>query len=92
MIVQADFYNQRIANVLVAAVTTNLRRRQDSAHFFIDVTTPDGRVSGLDRDSLVSCLNLAVMPKADLIKKIGEVTAQNMDKIDECLKAAFGLG
>jgi len=47
LVVQADFYNQKIRNVLLASVTSNLARRNDLAHYFIDVSTPDGKQSGL---------------------------------------------
>ena len=91
LVVQSDYYNQRIANVLVATITGNLARQGDAAHHFIDMATPVGRASGLTRDSLVSCLNLAVLPPSDIGKKIGELPSDEMDEIDNCLKAALGL-
>jgi mRNA interferase MazF len=91
LVVQADFYNQRISSVLVAAVTSNLARRGDPAHCLIDVAIPEGKLTGLSRTSLISCLNLAVMPKADLGQKISELSAHTMLKIDDCLKAALGM-
>lgn len=92
LIVQADFYNQRIHNVLVAAITSNLARKHDPAHCFIAAQSPEGQRAGLHRDSLVSCLNLAVMLKSDLRRKIGELPEQTMRHIDECLKTALGIG
>lgn len=91
LIVQADFYNQRISNLLLAAITTNLHRRSDPAHLFIDASSSDGRLSGLARDSLVSCLNLAVLPKTDIGQKIGELSDDMMRRVDECLKKALGI-
>ena len=91
LVVQADFYNQRIANVLLATITSNLARRTDPAHFFIDVSTAEGQRSGLNQDSLVSCLNLAVLPRGDIGPRIGELSTQAMQQIDECLKAALGI-
>jgi mRNA interferase MazF len=91
LVVQADFYNQRISNVLVASVTSNLARRSDPAHFFIDISTPEGKQSGLNQSSLVSCLNIAVIPAATVGPKIGELSATAMQQIDGCLKAALGI-
>ena len=91
LVVQADFYNQRINNVLLASVTSNLSRRNDSAHFFIDVGTAEGQVSGLKQDSLVSCLNIAVLPTSAIGPKIGELSPAAMQAIDRCLKAALGI-
>jgi mRNA interferase MazF len=91
LVVQADFYNQRISNVLLAPITSNLTRHTDPAHYFIDVSTLDGKQSGLHQNSLVSCLNVGVVPAAIVGPKIGELTAQAMREIDDCLKAALGI-
>jgi mRNA-degrading endonuclease toxin of MazEF toxin-antitoxin module len=91
LVVQADYYNQRIANVLLASITSQLVRRGDPAHFFIDVSTPEGKHSGLNQNSLVSCINLAVLPKSAIGPKIGELSPAAMQSIDHCLKAALGL-
>ncbi len=91
LIVQADFYNQRIDKILLAPITSNLSRRHDSAHFPVDVSTPEGKASGLKHDSLVSCLNLVVLPKSNLKKRIGTLSHDLMLQIDTCLKAALSL-
>jgi mRNA interferase MazF len=91
LVVQSDFYNTRIANVLVATITSNLSRNGDAAHLLIDVSTPDGRQSGLKCDSLVSCLNLATLPPADIGRVIGSFTNLMMQDVDKCLKAAMGI-
>src|SRR5262245_46560642 len=91
LVVQSDIYNKKIANVLLAAITSNLARRTDPAHCLIDISTPDGKQSGLNQNSLVSCLNLAVLPKTAIGVKIGELPSGTMQLIDACLKAALGL-
>ncbi len=91
LVVQSDHYNRRISNLLVATITTNLARRNDAAHYFVDISTPDGRQSGLHQDSLVSCLNLAVIPGSDVGPKIGEISDASMQEIDKCLKMALGM-
>jgi mRNA-degrading endonuclease toxin of MazEF toxin-antitoxin module len=60
LVVQADFYNRKISNVLLAPITSNLARRNDAAYHFIDISMPDGKLSGLTQNSLVSCLNVGV--------------------------------
>jgi mRNA interferase MazF len=91
LVVQADFYNQKISNILLAPITSNLTRRNDAAHYFIDISTPDGKRTGLNQDSLVSCLNVGVVPMALVGPKIGELTPAAMRTIDGCLKAAMGI-
>ena len=91
LVVQADYYNQRINKVLLAPITSNLSRQNDAAHLLIDVTTAEGKASGLRKDSLVSCLNLVVLLQSDVQKKVGELSDDLMSKIDECLKSALGI-
>ena len=91
LIVQSDFYNGRIANVLVASITGNLINSTDPAHYVVDVTTEDGAQTGLTRSSLVSCINLAVIPKRFIDAKIGKLPGQAMQRIDECLRVAMSL-
>ena len=64
LVVQSDYYNSRIANLLVAGITTNMVNAADKAHYLVDVTSVDGKQSGLSSNSLVSCINLAVLPSS----------------------------
>jgi len=91
LVVQSDFYNRRIANVVVAAITSNLTNQGDGAHWLIDVTTADGRPTGLRQNSLVSCNNLAVIPPNEFDRKIGELSDLAMQQVDVCLRVALGL-
>ena len=91
LVVQSDYYNDRIVNLLVAGITGNLANSADRAHSLIDISTPEGRQSGLERNSLVSCINLAVIPPRTVDRKIGELSESAMKRIDDCLKAALGI-
>ena len=64
LVVQSDHYNKRISNVLIAAITSNMKNAGDESHFLIDVSTAEGKQSGLSLNSLVSCINLAVVPSS----------------------------
>jgi mRNA interferase MazF len=91
LVVQAEYYNQRISNVLVAVITSNLSRKNDPAHLLIDVSTPAGKQSGLKVDSLVSGLNVGVVSQKKLQRKIGELSDDLMKQVDECLRRAFSI-
>ena len=91
LVVQADYYNQRIHNVLVAAITSNLSRKDDPAHLLIRISTPEGKRTGLNVDSLVSGLNVGVIPQKKVQRKIGELSDDLMKQLDECLKTALGI-
>jgi mRNA interferase MazF len=91
LIVQSDYYNQRISNVLVAGITTKMDNASDRAHLLIDVATPEGQQSGLRQNSLVSCINLAVVPSTRVDRVVGSLPHASMQMIDRCLRAALAV-
>ena len=91
VVVQADDYNNRLRHAVVAEVTGNLSERSDPACLFIDVSTPEGRAPGLDRDCLVCCYLLSLMGEDRLQQVIGKLSPSMLVRLDECLKAALGI-
>jgi mRNA-degrading endonuclease toxin of MazEF toxin-antitoxin module len=91
VVVQADTYNARLNHIVVAEVTTNLAERSDPAYLFIDLSTPDGRATGLVQDSFVSCVLLAAVNADRVDPVIGRLSATLLQQLDGCLKAALGL-
>jgi mRNA interferase MazF len=91
LVVQADAYNARIRNTLVAQITTNLRYALDPACLPIQVATPEGRQTGLLHNCLISCINLATITEDRINRVIGRLSDDMMHKIDQCLIAALGI-
>ncbi|MDB5311627.1 MAG: hypothetical protein JWO38_5829 [Gemmataceae bacterium] len=91
MIVQSDVYNAKIRNLIVAAITSNLKHAADPASVPIDAGTPDGKATGLRQSSVVSCINLATITDTLVAKTIGQLSTTLMQRVDDCLKAALGL-
>ena len=56
VVVQSDAYAGAVRTVVVAEVTKNLTMTADPACLFIDVSTLDGKATGLMVDSVVSSL------------------------------------
>ena len=76
VVVQCDRLNAQIRNTLLAMVTGNVRLAgREPTQLLIDVTTPEGRQSGLLHDSLVSCNNVATIEQALVVKVIGTLPA-----------------
>jgi len=91
LVVQSDYYNTRLTNLLVAGITSNLTNAADSAHLLIDVANVDGQQSGLLRNSLVSCINLAVVPRRFVDRSIGKLPETMMRRVGDCLRIAMAL-
>ena len=91
LVVQADAYNARVRHIVIAEITTNLVPANDPAFVLIDVSTPEGRQSGLDQNSLVSGLFLATVFIDRVDRVIGKLSAGLMQKVDACLKETLEL-
>src|SRR5262249_889910 len=91
VVVQADSYQTTISTLVVAEVTKNLALTGDPACLLIDVGTPEGKATGLVRDSVVSCLLLATIDGDRVDKVLGTLSAAMKQKLNDCLKAALGL-
>jgi mRNA interferase MazF len=91
VVVQADVYNQSLVPAIVAEVTTNLSIASDPANLLIDISTPEGRATGLVQNSVVTCLHLVTMTEDRIGRVIGCLSPTLLQRLDRCLKAALGL-
>ncbi len=91
VIAQADVYAGVVNTLVVADVTTNLAMATDPACLFIDVNLPDGKATGLVRDSVVSCLLLVTVYADNVAQVMGTLSVTMKQKLNACLKAALAL-
>ena len=91
VVVQADAYAGTVSTLVVAEVTKNLTMAGDRACLLIDVSTPEGKATGLIRDSLVSCLLLATVDADTVAKVLGFLSPTMKQNLNDCLKVALGL-
>jgi mRNA-degrading endonuclease toxin of MazEF toxin-antitoxin module len=76
---------------VVAEITTNIASAIDPANLLIEINTPDGKLTGLLQDSVVTCLHLATMNEERVGRNIGCLSPALLSKVNNCLKVAFGL-
>lgn len=91
VVVQSDAYAGVLGTLVVAEVTKNLTMAGDPACLFIDTNTPDGRATGLVRDSVVSGLVLVTVYVDAVAQVLGTLSAALRQKLDACLKTGLGL-
>ena len=91
VVVQSDAYAGSVRTVVVAEVTKNLTMKNDPACLFIDVSTPEGKATGLLIDSVVSSLVLNTVYVDTLAQVLGNLSATLLQKLDDCLKVGLGL-
>jgi mRNA-degrading endonuclease toxin of MazEF toxin-antitoxin module len=91
VVVQSDAYAGTVSTLVVAEVTKNLTMANDPACLFIDTSTPEGRATGLVRDSVVSCLVLVTVYADTVAQVLGTLSPTLKQKLNDCLKAALGI-
>ena len=91
VIVQSNSYAGVVHTLIVATVTKNLTMAGDPACLLIDPNTPEGRATGLVRESVVSCLVLVTIYEDTVAQVLGALSPTMEQKLDTCLKAALAL-
>jgi mRNA interferase MazF len=91
LIVQNDRDNLRLNSTIVVLISKNTSRTHEPTQLLIDVTTPEGRQSGLNQTSAIICTNLFTVSQAKVRRVIGSLPAAVMAQVDRCLKAALDL-
>jgi mRNA interferase MazF len=92
LVVQSDIYNQRLADTIVALITSSSQRFVGSpTQLVADITTPDGRQSGLRLNSLIQCENLVTLDQTLILRVIGHLSPALLQSIDGCLRASLGI-
>jgi mRNA interferase MazF len=92
LVVQADARNAILTNTIVAMITKNTSRvGTDPTQLLIDISTPDGALSGLTANSAVTCGNLFTIHEDLVRRKIGELSDALMLQVNGCLMAALAL-
>jgi mRNA interferase MazF len=92
LVVQSDHNNIRLADTIVAIITSNIRRAsREPTQLLIDIASSDGAQSGLLHPSAVTCERLHTILQSDIQRKIGSLPPTMMQRIGDCLKASLGL-
>jgi mRNA interferase MazF len=91
VVVQNNEDNGKIANTVVVFITSVLARRGDKSHVFIDVSTADGKQTGLLHNSLISCNNIATIQQRLVSKIIGSLSPPLSQAMNDCIGAALEI-
>lgn len=91
LVVQNDIDNVRLLSTIIAMITSNTSRVQQATQFLIDVSTPDGQLSGLHVNSALVATNLFTIEQRLIMQRIGHLSAAHIAQLDACLNAVLGL-
>jgi mRNA interferase MazF len=92
LVVQSDHNNRRLHDTIVAVITSTVTRAtKERTQLLVDISTPDGKQSGLLQPSAITCEHLHTILQADIHRKIGTLSTPLLQQIDACLKASLGI-
>ena len=91
VVVQSDTYASTVSTVVVAEVTKNLTMKNDPACLFIDVSTPEGKATGLLVDSVVSSLVIDTVYSDTVAQVLACLSPPLLQKFDNCLRVGLAL-
>jgi mRNA interferase MazF len=92
LVVQADRNNARLEDVILAMIPrTTVRATTEPTQLLIDITTPQGRATGLLHTSAIKCEHLITLHKSFVQRVIGRLPDPLMQQVDACKKAAWAI-
>lgn len=86
LIVQSDVVNPLLPTVLAAPLTSQLK----AGRFLLTVTLT-ARTTGLPKDSVALLFQIRTLDKKRLIRKVGHLSHDLIEKVDLQIAVAFGL-
>ena len=91
VVVQNDQNNRRLANTIIAQITSNLQHAQEPTRVIVDPSSDEENRSGLHSRSVVACENLVTVHSDLVLRVIGHLSDSKMQVIDSALKVALGI-
>jgi mRNA-degrading endonuclease toxin of MazEF toxin-antitoxin module len=91
LIVSSEWVNQNTADVIVAAISSRRPVQNYPTDFRIASGTPTFQRSGLRVTSIVKTAVVATIPQSVITRRLGSLTADEMRRIDRCLRAGLEL-
>jgi mRNA interferase MazF len=86
LIIQNDIGNKYSPTVIVAAITSQINKAKLPTH--VEISSEE---YGLNKDSVVLLEQIRTLDKKRLKEKIGHMTDDDMQKVDEALLISIGL-
>jgi mRNA-degrading endonuclease toxin of MazEF toxin-antitoxin module len=84
LVVQADDLNRQLTNTIVAVITSSQRRNVGAAsQLSIDISTEEGRQTGLATPSVLQCENLVAVGNSFVFRKVGRFSDRLMQQVNK---------
>lgn len=89
LVVSKNLNNERLDDVIIAICTSNTSRSLEPTQYLI--TGDEIAQAGIRVASVVKCESLLTISKSMIIKVLGKLSENGIQKVNECLKDALAL-
>lgn len=87
LVVQNNVGNRYSATVIVAAITSRIDKARLPTHIEVDAMDHN-----LPKDSVILTEQIRTLDKTRLIERLGQLSPDYMQKVDEALMVSLGMG
>jgi mRNA interferase MazF len=91
VVIQNDVGNRFSPNLIVAGISSRLPPREFPTDLIVRAGSEANEGSGLDRDSVVQGSYIITIPKAMVVRHLGQFSEAAMQAIDQRLKVSLRL-
>lgn len=91
IVIQNDVGNRFSPNVIVASISSQLPKRAYPTNLIVRANSPEAAGTGLDRDSVLQAEVIFTVPKAGVVRRLGQLSAVTQRAFDRCLAVSLGL-
>jgi mRNA interferase MazF len=74
LVVQNDRDNGRLTNTVIAMITSRVQRAAEPTQLLLDVSTHEGKQTGLIMNSVVNCVNLFTIEQRKVLQTLGHLS------------------
>jgi len=89
VVISKNENNRRLADVIVAPCTSNVSRQREPTQYLI--AGPEIATTGIRVPSVAKCETLFTIPKSLIMRRLGSLSANGMETVDDCLRNALSL-
>lgn len=90
LVIQNDVNNEYAPTTIIAVITS--RRRLEKKKKYPTYVWIDKGKGGLKKDSIIQCEQLRTVDKSRIIKKIGHLNNDFMQKVEEVIRIILSIG
>lgn len=91
LVVSRDEDNDRLENLILVPLTSYKGYSLESTHILLHKNSKEGKLAGIQNDSVIKCEGIVSLSKKFVYKVIGQLTNEFMENVETRLKIALGM-